>query len=200
MLAVEFDGIAVLVPEQQAAETLIIPRASDKTGYFSFSNSDLKLKKLSVVVLHCEKKVLNIPPYFVNTEFEILQCVPFSNEFLEEYGNFATELCELRLVGKSKDVFTRAMGSLVKAEVVKAMRQHEVYDSSKLFPFVAELEMIAEINKDGKRYFSASVKLNTELNFSNKSLDAIDWNYVRSSSLKLCQQSLPQSADNDVDY
>jgi hypothetical protein len=200
MQAIEFEGIAVLVPEQQVVQTLITPRAADKTGYFSFSNSDLRLKKLNVVVLNCEKKVLNIPPYFANTEFEVLQCVPASDEFLEEYGNFATELCELRLVGKSKDVFNRALGSLVKAEVVSAMRECIAYDSSKLFPFVAELEMIAEINKDGKRYFSVSAKLTPGAKLANLNLNAIDWHYVRSKAFELCQKSLPQNVDNDVDY
>lgn len=200
MIAIEFEKIAVLLPEQIANETLIIPRAADKTGYFTFSNSELKMKKLSIVVLSCDKQVLNIPPYFANTEFEVIQCVPFNNEFLEEYGGFATEVCQLRLVGKSKDVFTRAIGRLAKEQVVAAMRGGVPYDAAAIFPFIADFEMIAEINKDGKRYFSSTVNLKTVIDFKDTSLETIDWGYVRSATLKICQECLPQSVDSDVEY
>ncbi len=201
MRPIEFKDIAVLVPESLDVATLITPRAAENAGYFTFSNSDLKLKELEIVVLSCVKKVLDIPPYFSNTEFTILNCVVTSPEFLESYGDFATELCELRLVGKSKDVFTRCIGNLARSKVVEAMRANKLYDASTMFPFVAKMRMASEINKERKRYFSVETVISDISTLKSKTLGAIDWNYMcaveQALQAEMTVKSLPES---DVDY
>jgi hypothetical protein len=201
MKPIEFKDIAVLVPDSLTVATLITPRAAENTGHFTFSNSDLKLKELEIVVLSCGKKVLDIPPYFSNTEFTILNCVVTSPEFLESYGDFATELCELRLVGKSKDVFSRSIGNLARLKVVESMRANKLYDASTMFPFVAKMQMVSEINKDRKRYFSVKTEISDIATLKSKNLEAIDWGYMCTIERALqAETSLRNLPDADVDY
>lgn len=201
MRSIEFNDISVLVPESLAEVTLITPRAAENAGYFTFSNSDLKLKELEIVVLSCAKKVLDIPPYFSNTEFTILNCVVTSPEFLESYGDFATELCELRLVGKSKDVFSRMIGNLIRSKVVESMRANKPYDASGMFPFVARMRMVSEINRERKRYFSVETQISDIVTLKSKNLEAIDWNYMSRVEQELHSEMATKNLlVSDVDY
>lgn len=148
----------VILPGEGLEPPLLIPRCSAEAGYFTFSDSDLKVKTFTAVVLGVSKKILDIPPYYENAEFTLVNLLPTSPEFLEEYGGSCTELYQMRLLGKSKDVFTRKLGSYVRSEMVRATNNGRTFYPENCFPFYATFAVVPEVSLAKKRYFSVSTK------------------------------------------